>query len=61
MDDTCREWTPDGLRQEIAELESLLQRTNQYEDDLDVQWTRRLCLEVLARRRELLVALETRC
>jgi hypothetical protein len=52
-----RDWTKESLVREIAELEALMERAKEYDDDIDVRWARQLFTELLQRRREMLKAL----
>lgn len=52
-----RDWTKESLVREIAELETLMERAKEYDEDIDVRWARQLFTELLQRRREMLKAL----
>ncbi len=51
-------WEQDGLHRDIAELEGLLARAKDLEDDIDVRWVRKLFEELLQRRRDMLRRLQ---
>ena len=55
--DKKRDWTRESLVKEIAELEALMERAKEYDDDIDVRWARQLFTELLQRRREMLKSL----
>lgn len=51
-------WIRDGLHRDTVELESLLARATDFEDDIDVRWARMLFEELLQRRKEMLRRLQ---
>ena len=51
-----KDWTKESLIKEIEDLEALMERAKECDDDIDVRWARQLFTELLQRRREMLKA-----